>query len=84
MSIWSRAILIQNLKALRRRAVVENFASPAARELLRRAHRAAAGSPGAAGWAALQEQPKRSSSALSLAASASDNFEPTCFSIAAE
>ena len=54
------------------------------RERVRKVHRTGAPSPIAGDCASLQEQPRRSSRPLSFMASASDNFEPTCFSIAAE
>src|SRR5204863_9269120 len=47
-------------------------------------HRAGAPSLAATAGASPQEQPNRSSSPQSFSASASDSFEPTCFSIAAE
>src|ERR1700730_9508891 len=87
ISIWSRAIRIPGVGRFDRTRTVSGKVADGVvrkRESQEQYHRAAAPSLAASAWASSHEQPSRSSSPHSLDASASDNFEPTCFSIAAE
>src|SRR5580698_3007727 len=89
ISIWSRAM--QNPDERRfegMRAVSGMSADQPVRGGLRQQyyhhHRAGASSLAAGAGTSSHEQPSRSSRPQSRIASASDNFEPTCFSIAVE
>src|ERR1700754_2759220 len=87
ISIWSRAMENPDVGRFdRTRHVTANNADGIARkdEGYRVYHRAGTPSRTTAALTSEQEQPSRSSRPQSFMASASDNFEPTCFSIAAE
>src|SRR6476620_10137229 len=87
ISIWSRAMQIPDVGRFdRTRRVAGDIPDRAVRRCERGIyyHRAATPSLTAGAGLSSHEQPSRSSRPHSLTASASDNLEPTCFSIAAE
>src|SRR4051812_17357118 len=87
ISIWSRAMKNPELWRFdRTRRVAGSLADNIVRKNdgVQRYHRADAPSRAATALTSSQEQPSRSNRPQSLMASTSDNFEPTCFSIAAE